>query len=169
MMSLLKGWRVHWQVPMALCGECTHSDNASIICGILANVIPCYQHQRGVSMAVTWHVLKKCPNLSMIFHWALQTSLEERSINLGIGNQFGNWFGIKLIGNQSGNKICTMAGFKNEPEHCLRCPLPLPCSRPPSHFGWLFPTNSTFVFSEWGGRNQATKASSQVLICMYVV
>ena len=68
--------------------------------------------KRGVSMAVTT-CPKKMPHPSMIFRWALQTSLEERSVNLGIGNQFGNWFGIKLIGNQSGNQICRMAGFKN--------------------------------------------------------
>ena len=33
--------------PYGLCGECTHSDNASIICGILANVTPCYQDEKG--------------------------------------------------------------------------------------------------------------------------
>lgn len=112
---------------------------------------------------------KKCPNPSMIFHWALQTSLEEWSINLGIGNQFGNWFGIKLIGNQSGNKICTMAGFKNEPEHCLRCPLPHPAPDPHHTLGGCFPLTAHSSSQNEEEGTTATKASSQVLICMYVV
>ena len=144
------------QVPMALCVECTHSDNASIVCGILANVTPRYQDEKGCLYGSNLTCPNKCPTPSMIFHWALQTSLEEWSINLGIGNQFWNWFGIKLIGNQSGHQIYRMAGFKNEPEHSSRCPLPP--HWPPSHFGWLFPTNSTLIFPEWGGRNHSPQS-----------
>lgn len=99
MMSLLKGWWVRWQVPMALCGECTHSDNASIICGILANVTPCYQHERGVSMAVIWHVLKNAPTQAWSFtgpyrhHWRNEASTWELEINLEIDLE-SNWLEI---------------------------------------------------------------------------
>ena len=165
MVSQLKGWWAHCQVPMALCGECTHSDNASIVCGILANVTPRYQDEKGCLYGSNLTCPNKCPTPSMIFHWTLQTSLEEWSINLGIGNQFGNWFGIKLIGNQSGNQIYRMAGFKNEPEHSSRCPLP---PTDPHHtLGGCFPL--TAHSSSWNEEEGTTapKASSQILMCVY--
>lgn len=139
MMSQLKGCRVHCWVPTALCGLNALSDAASIIFGILANGTPRYQDEKGCLYGSNLTCHNKCPTPSLIFHWALQRSYEEVSVNLGIGLVKWNLQGHRLQMSPDAFPVSTHA----------------PIGRISHTLGECFPLTAPSSFSSWNGGGQS--------------